>query len=99
MTPEQRATRCLPCSCAPYGGPFNDGSHFAECPQALLDGVVEEIKAAITEAVAEQKERCAKIAEAMRCGLGPVATPMDVAYADGYSIAGDNIAAAIRATP
>ena len=52
---------------------------------------------AITEAVAEEHERCAKIAEAEKCGLGPEATPMDVAYADGYSRAGDNIAAVIRA--
>jgi len=51
---------------------------------------------AIRAAVAEQKERCAKIAEAEKCGLGPRATPMDVSYADGYSRAGDNIAAAIR---
>ena len=59
----------------------------------------ERAAAAIEIAVAERKEACAKFAEAEKCGLGPGASGLDVAYADGYSHAGDVIAAGIRAMP
>ena len=85
MTPEERATRLV-------GELFtsDEAEHLASA--GLLTLTIETVATAITEAVAEERERCAKL-----CETGFLVGASELREA--YHAAGIVLAAAIRSTP